>query len=304
MSLSIGIVGLPNAGKSTLFNGLVGSYQAKVADYPFTTIAPNVGTVVVKDERLERIAEIEHLGKAKPSTIKFIDVAGLVKGAHKGEGMGNEFLSHIRGVSVVLVLLNAFSEKANPKEDLETLETELKMADEGKTENLISPKPKIYVLNVKETDLARHRKTELAQALRAGLDPIILSAKTEMELGELEEKERQDYMKVLEIEKPGLEKVIEAGFKALDLISFFTLKKTPPSFAQAWPVKKGTTALEAAGLIHSDFAKNFIKAEVVDFKNVIVQKGFEAAQKAGKMRFEGKDYKIQDSDVIHLVSKS
>jgi hypothetical protein len=355
MALKIGIVGLPNAGKSTLFNALVGAHQAKAdpsrlgvraegdlarlgfaktANYPFTTIEPNVGIVVVPDNRLLHIAnclsenhpvtqspnhptiqssnhpiipaqpaggQSSALVKVLPATIEFVDIAGLLKDAHKGEGLGNEFLSHIRSVDAILLLLRHFESKnvphsqpkIDPYDDLQILETELELADVNKAlsltdEQKLIEKPRLVVVNVAERDLAK--SFDFAD--------LVICAKTEEELLDLAPEERKDYLKELGLKKPVLDQLIQKAYKLLNLITFYTLK---PDQVQAWPIPKNTLAPVAAGKVHTDMEKGFIKAEVVLYEDFVKAGNWQKVKDDGKLRTEGKDYIIGDGDVVHFL---
>lgn len=307
MSLSIGIVGLPNAGKSTLFNALVKAHQAKVADYPFTTIEPNVGIVEVPDERLDKIAETLQLPaspaggpKKIPATLQFIDIAGLVKNAHQGEGLGNQFLSHIREVDAIIHILDGFSKASDSTEAREIVKTELELAE--------IKKPTIYVLNVAEKDL--QNKKEM-------LDTILICAKTEAELVDLDEKEAKEYLSSFNLSESCLNRLIKESYQLLNLITFYTLKnpstiqqvhgrpeqsrgttRSGQGQIQAWSILKGTTAPEAAGKVHTDFQRGFIAAEMVKADDLISSGGWHQAREKGKLRTEGKEYVISDGDVM------
>jgi len=327
MPLSIGIVGLPNAGKSTLFNALVGSRQAKAENYPFTTIEPNVGMVEVPDERLQKIAQTmnhdvsqpagrnhnESQGtKIVPALIEFVDIAGLLKDAHKGEGLGNEFLSHIRSVDAILLLLRHFESrgdplpqpKIDPYDDLQILETEMELADVNKAlsltdEQKLIEKPRLVVVNVAEGDL--NKSFDFAD--------LVICAKTEEELLDLAPEERKDYLKVLGLKEPVLDQLIQKAYKLLNLITFYTLKPGPSADApggqiQAWPIPKNTSAPVAAGKVHTDMEKGFIKTEVVSYEDFVQSGGWQKAHEAGKLRTEGKDYIIGDGDVVHFLFSS
>lgn len=351
MNLSVGIVGLPNAGKSTLFNALLKKQQALVANYPFATIEPNVGIVPVPDKRLLKLSEIEkeehkmnNLPPIIPATVKFVDIAGLVKGASKGEGLGNKFLSHIREADAICHVVRHFRSSdvhhiegaPNPENDLQVINMELIFADlqtlekqqepkrnaakdeilryqaieklrkglnEGKLAkevglsdkekelvldlHLLTLKPMFIVANVDEEDL----KKEYPQ------DTIPISAKTEMELSELNEGEQKAYLKELGMEESGLEKVIKKGYEILDLISFLTAGKKE---VRAWTIKRGTKAIDAAGAIHTDFMKKFIKAEVVSYDDFAMCGGWRGSRGEGKTRLEGKDYMLKDGEVIEF----
>jgi len=358
MNLSIAIVGLPNVGKSTLFNALLKKQQAFVANYPFATIEPNIGVVPVPDARLQKLAEIEkeehkmtNLPPIIPAIVKFVDIAGLVKGAAEGEGLGNKFLSHIREADAICQVVRYFKDPSassgqaqiiirqgsvDPESDFEVVNTELILADlqtlenqkepkknptkedllrwsavqklktasnEGKlakdiglTEEekgaakslqLLTMKPMFIVANVDEEDLKNNYPE----------DTIAVCAKIESELSELSEEEQKDYLKSLGLEKSGLEKVIEKGYEMLGLISFLTAGEKE---VRAWTIKKGMNAVDAAGVIHTDFSKKFIKAEVVSFDDFVSNNGWKGARANGKSRFEGRDYIIKDGDVIEF----
>jgi len=346
MSLSVGIVGLPNVGKSTLFNALLKKQQAFVANFPFATIEPNVGIVPVPDRRLEFLAEIiasenyntqipnfrqiinsniQFRNKNKwppivPSTVKFVDIAGLIAGASKGEGLGNKFLSHIRETSAICFVLRSFSDPdvirkgvIDPVTDFEILRLELDLADaetieahkkkkNPRTEELplFSKKPFLVVLNVDEDDLAKSQKIEkeYAEKLKIKQDQIVvISAKVESELSELTDFDQRAYLANLGIEKSGLERLIQKAFRTLGLIAFLTAGEKE---VRAWTIKKGTNAQEASGVIHTDFVKKFIKAEVISFEDFVENGGWKGARINGKTRYEGRDYIVQDGDVIEF----
>jgi len=290
MSLSIGIVGLPNVGTSTLFNALVRAHQAKVADYPFTTIEPNLGVVEVPDQRLQRIAHSLRLNKIIPATLEFIDIAGLVKNAHQGEGLGNQFLSHIREVDAIIHIIDAFSKDSKPEEAKEIINIELELAG--------IKKPTIYVVNIKEDD-QRIRESDNQE------NTIYISAKMEEELIDLSEKEAEEYLKSFGLAESGLVRLIHASYNLLNFITFYTLI-LPSSVSgsrsagqiQAWPILKGTLVPQAAGKVHTDMERGFIAAEVCHYDDLIKYGGYHEAKTAGKLRTEGKDYPIQDADVV------
>ena len=345
MNLSIGIVGLPNVGKSTLFNALLKKQQAFVANYPFATIEPNVGVVPVPDERLNKIAEIEKSKNIVPAVVKFIDIAGLVKGAAEGEGLGNKFLAHIREVNAICQVVRHFkstdvihtSATPDPKSDFEVVNAELILADIQTLEKSKSPpkadrplaekmlkevieklkvelnkgilakdvslleeereivdqlqlltmKPMFIAANVDEEDLKKD----------FGPNAIAVCAKTESELSELSEEEQKDYLKTLGVEESGLERIIKKGYEVLNLISFLTGGEKE---ARAWTIEKGTNAQGASGVIHTDFVKNFIKAEVITYEDFVSINGWKNAREQGKTRFEGRDYIIKDGDVVEF----
>lgn len=349
MSFSIGLVGLPNAGKSTLFNALTKNQQAAVANYPFCTIDPNIGCVLVPDPNLDKLAELYHPKKVTPTAIEFIDIAGLVKDAHKGEGLGNKFLSHIHQVKAIAHVVRAFPDAdvtknydgTTPQEDIDIIETEIFLSDlqvvakhlhtaeknakSGEEEwvkrlailkkietalqenkapelspkekkaikdiSLLSTKPKIYILNVDEKQL-------VDPAVKLDRQPFIkICAKTEAELSGFTDEEVKEYLADLGLQERALDQFVRAAYSLLDLITFYT---AGPEEVRAWTVKAGSTAPVAAGKIHTDFAKNFIRAEVTPLEAVLKHGSEEAAQKAGQMRVEGKDYVVQDEDVIYF----
>lgn len=317
MSLSVGIVGLPNVGKSTLFNALLKKQQAYVANFPFATIEPNIGVVPVPDERLVKLAEIYN-SPIVPATVEFVDIAGLIEGASKGEGLGNKFLSHIRETDAICYVLRAFTDPdiikqgvKDPKSDFEILKIELALADEDmiakhsekKNANvqmlpLLGKKPFLVVLNVDEGDLKKAGEIEEEYSKTLGVQKdqiVVICAKTESELSELSEEDQKAYLKDLGIEKSGLERLIQKAFSTLGLITFLTAGEKE---VRAWTIKGGTDAVEASGVIHTDFIKNFIKADVVDFDDFIVNKGWKACRELGKVRSEGKDYVMKDGDVV------
>lgn len=319
MSLSIGIVGLPNVGKSTLFNALVKTRQAQASNFAFTTIDPNVGIVEVPDERLQELAKIDHPEKIVPATVKFIDIAGLVKEAHKGEGLGNKFLSHIREVDAICMVLRCFEDekimhvagKINPKDDFETIKTELELADLQTTEktktttenlDLFKDKPFIYAANVAEKDAALS-PDEIIKKFNLDFidDPeklIVISAKVEEDLIDLEPDEQKEYLKTLGLEKSGLDRLIKSAYHTLGLQSFLT---SGPKETRAWTIKIGDTAPQAAAKIHTDFERGFIKANVISYDDYIKYNGETGARTAGKLRQEGKDYIVKDGDVIEFM---
>ncbi len=361
MNLGIGIVGLPNVGKSTLFNALLKRQQALVANYPFATIEPNVGVVPVPDERLEKIAEItrdeEKMGSLppiKPATVNFVDIAGLVKGASEGAGLGNKFLSHIREVSVIAHVVRAFEDgdivregSVGVKEDYETINTELALADiqtlEKTLENrkldphkksgaeklleglnsgkrafdinltdeekeatrdlfLLTYKPEIIVLNVSENEYNSSKINEIAKdysgKLNVGLEKVVvISAKIEAELASLSNDEQIEYLKDLGLEFSGLQRLIQKAYQELGLISFLTAGEKE---VRAWTIRKGITAQLAAGEIHTDFIKKFIKAEVVGYDFFVEFNGWKGARENGKAQLEGRDYIVKDGDVVEF----
>ncbi len=338
MGLSLGIVGLPNVGKSTIFTAL-SRYKVEIAPYPFSTIEPNISVVPVPDERLSALSKVVPTISLTPSFIKFIDIAGLVKGASKGEGLGNQFLSHIREVSAIIEVVRCFSSKdaphilsdIDPKRDIEIIETELILSDletvgkriskikkpkdasekkmleilkelhfwlsKGKPArdfekieelsdlNLLSQKPMIYVFNIGEEE--DYRLPDVSPSVK-------IFGKFELELLDLDEEERKSYRETFGIED-GISKLIKESYRILDLITFYTTKR---GYVRAWAIKRGTTAQKAAGKIHSDMEKGFIKAEVINIETLLEVGSEEAARKKGLFRTEGKEYKIKDGDVV------
>ena len=298
--MKIGIVGLPNSGKSTLFNALLKKQVAQVAEYPYTTIEPNVGVVEVPDDRLKAIAQIIAEEKKKtpieadlkivPAAIEFIDIAGLIKGAHQGEGLGNQFLGHIREVDAILHVVRVFQSpdivhvhgKIDPKEDVDIVNLELELAD--------IKKPTIYVLNVAESDLQKNFDLPFLY--------IKISAKLEAELSDLSDEEQKEYLKEIGINRSSLNQVITASYKLLDLITFFTIAGGRQ--VQAWPVKVGTKMIEAAGIVHTDFAKGFITAEVCDWQKLVEAGGWHNAKEKGLVHFAGRDEVVKDGEIVEF----
>jgi GTP-binding protein YchF len=361
MGFKCGIVGLPNVGKSTLFNALTESAAAQAANYPFCTIEPNVGDVPVPDPRLSKLSEIAKSAQTIPTRLTFVDIAGLVRGASQGEGLGNQFLAHIREVDAIAYVLRCFEDsdvvhvdgKVDPVADAETIETELMLADleslerrvpalekkirgqdkeakktlalleralltlrEGKparlaivddedrkafhTLGLLTSKPILYVCNVDEAAAASGNALSDAVRQRAeneGAGVVIISAKIESELVELEAEERQSYLNDLGLEEPGLNRLIREGYRLLDLLTYFT---AGPKEARAWTIERGTRAPQAAGVIHTDFEKGFIRAETIAYDDYVELGGEAGARDAGKLRLEGKDYVVKDGDVLHF----
>ncbi len=357
MNLSIGIVGLPNVGKSTLFNALLKAQVALAANYPFATIEPNVGIAQVPDKRLEVLAPIVHTSVIKHATVQFVDIAGLVKGASAGEGLGNQFLSHIRETSAICHVLRDFSDTeviregaVGPREDLDTIRLELMLADlttlqkqsepkgnvkpeavarfraiswwkeqikSGKKPEtaaldewqksvakelcLLSAKPEIVVVNVDEAKLAGSEKLTQEYASLLALDPeqiVISSAKIESELSVLSQEDQQEYMKELGITQSGLERLAQVAYQTLGLQSFLTAGELE---VRAWTIKKGETAQEASGAIHTDFVKKFIKAQVASFQDFVEHQGWKGVRESGKMRIEGRDYIMADGDIVEFM---
>ncbi len=318
MSLSVGIVGLPNVGKSTLFNALLSKQQAYVANYPFATIEPNVGIVPVSDERLAKLAEVVKMSSPStalripppvvPATVTFLDIAGLVKGASQGEGLCNKFLSRIRETSVILHVIRAFTDHniikqgvSDPKSDFETIKTELGLADLETKPPHFSDKPYLIAVNVDEHELvnASELETQYAEMLSVSKDLIVIvSAKTEAELCDLSESEQKEYLKDLGVEQSGLERLIKKAYGALGLMSFLTAGEIE---VRAWTIHVGTLAPEAAGVIHTDFIKHFIAAKVCHYADFIEFNGWKASAEKGKVRTEGKTYVMQEGDVVEFM---
>lgn len=363
MSLRCGIVGLPNVGKSTLFNALTSSQNAEAANYPFCTIDPNVGMVIVPDERVNKLVELYNPKKIVPATIEFVDIAGLVKGASKGEGLGNQFLSHIREVEAIIHIVRCFDNdnivhvegKIDPKSDIEIIETELilkdletidKRLDRSEkllktgdkkirlevdtmtalkehlsasrlaryfTDNLndeqkdivkglhlLTDKPFLYVANVDDKSMSGNKYSEIVKdiAEKENAQFLILSVEIESEIGQLETtEEKNEFLKELGLNTSGLDRLIHKGYELLNLITFFTAGEKE---VHAWTLKKGFRAPQAAGEIHTDFEKGFIRAEVMKYKDLIELKSEAAVKEKGLMRVEGKDYVIEDGDVVYF----
>ena len=362
MSLRIGIIGLPNVGKSTIFNVLTQAQNAEVANYPFCTIEPNQAIVPVPDRRLEKLAEMVGVKNIIHTTIEFVDIAGLVKGASKGEGLGNQFLGNIRNTDALLHVVRCFddpnvihvSAKPQPREDIETVQLELILSDLEQISNkkdklsrqmkgdknlsttftmaekirqfletgkplsifpekdhpvykelnrelrFLSGKPVIYTVNIGEAYLADdHPQIAIIQELSKSENAsmVQISALIESELNLLTDQEKQDYMTLSGIPASGLEQIIRTGYQTLNLISFFTYNK---SEVRAWTLEKGQKAPQAAGKIHTDFERGFIKAEVIPFDTFASLGSTSAAKEAGKLKIEGKEYIVQDGDVIYF----
>jgi GTP-binding protein YchF len=361
MGFKCGIVGLPNVGKSTLFNALTQTAAAQAANYPFCTIEPNVGDVAVPDARLDKLAAIAKSVQIVPTRITFVDIAGLVRGASKGEGLGNQFLANIREVDAVVHVLRCFEDddithvegRIDPVGDADTVETELMLADldslerrivpiekkakggdkeskeqfalmskaiallrEGKPARkadltpeerepyrqlgLMTEKPVLYVANVEEGSAATGNKYSKMVEEKAKLDgagAVVISARIEEEVAQLDAEERSEFLKSLGLEEPSLNRLIRAGYALLGLITFFT---AGPKEARAWTVTKGSRAPQAAGVIHTDFEKGFIRAETIAYDDYVSLNGEAGARDAGKMRLEGKEYVVADGDVMHF----
>jgi len=359
MGFKCGIVGLPNVGKSTLFNALTQTAAAQAANYPFCTIEPNVGEVAVPEPRLQKLAEVAGSKEIIPARMNFVDIAGLVEGASQGEGLGNKFLANIRETDAVIYVLRCFenddithvSGKVDPIADFEVVETELMLADleslekrkagvvkkansgdkEAKAQvalidlalaeltegrparraevakddikawnmlQLLTSKPVLFVANVDEESAAtgnEYSKRVEERAEQEGAGCVVISAQIEAELALLDDPDRGEYLETLGLDEPGLTRLIHAGYDLLDLQTYFT---AGPKESRAWTIRKGWTAPKAAGVIHGDFEKGFIRAETIAFEDYVAHNGEAGAKEAGKMRAEGKEYVVQDGDVM------
>jgi len=361
MGFKCGIVGLPNVGKSTLFNALTETAAAQAANYPFCTIEPNVGEVAVPDPRLDELSRVGKSAQIIPTRLSFVDIAGLVRGASKGEGLGNQFLANIREVDAIIHVVRCFEDtdithvegKIDPIADIETIETELMLADldslekrvdalekkakgndkeaketldlvkrsltllrdgkparltERKPEEeklfqslgLMTAKPVLYVCNVEEASAATgngfSQKVE-GRAKEEGAVSVVISAKIESEIAVLSRAERADYLDAIGLQEPGLDRLIRAGYALLHLVTYFTVG---PKETRAWTVTQGSRAPQAAGVIHTDFERGFIRAETIAYDDFIKFGGEAGARDAGKLRLEGKDYVVADGDVLHF----
>jgi hypothetical protein len=361
MGFKCGIVGLPNVGKSTLFNALTETAAAQAANYPFCTIEPNVGEVAVPDPRLQTLAKLAKSAEIVPTRLTFVDIAGLVRGASKGEGLGNQFLANIREVDAIAHVVRCFEDddvthvenRIDPIADIETIETELMLADldslerrvdalekkarggdkeaketldlvnralallrDGKPARLVSLKPEedrlfhslglltsmpvLYVCNVEEASAATGNEYSQRVEVRAkseGAGSVVISAKIEAEIAILSREERADYLAAVGLAEPGLDRLIRAGYALLDLVTYFT---AGPKESRAWTVTRGTRAPQAAGVIHTDFERGFIRAETISYQDYVALGGEAGARDAGRMRLEGKDYVVADGDVMHF----
>jgi len=300
MSLSVGIVGLPNVGKSTLFNALAARRLAETAPHPFTTIEPHEAVVPLPDPDLVKLADLIKPQETVPATVTFIDIAGLVKGAAQGEGLGNQFLAKIREVNAIVHVVRVFEDpnvphvhaKIDPKEDIEVINLELELGE-------IKGKPAIYVVNLSESQLGKAEGILDTVRKSTGEAPVIaISAKMEEELTDLAPTERQEYLQQWGITQSGLDKLITEAYRTLDLITFYTIKGGKE--VRAWSIKRSSPALAAAGEVHTDFAKNFIKAEAISVEELLQAGGWRQAKELGKVRLEGRDYPVQDRDVIEF----
>ena len=353
MSLKCGIVGLPNVGKSTLFNALTNSSKAQAENFPFCTIDPNIGVVPVPDDRLENLAKISKSKKVINTTISFVDIAGLVKGASKGEGLGNKFLSHIREVDAIIHMIRCFdsddiqnvNSNVDPIRDLEIIETEMMLADiesiqkrleknnkkniddeqikilemsldfinnnkdlssfkdhfdkkQIKQSGLLTLKPKIFVCNVDEKSVQSGNNYTKSFIDKFGKEnTLVVSADIENQINELELDEKKNYMEMIGLKKTGLDLLIQKGYKILELDTYFTSGEEE---TRAWTIQKNCTAPKAAGEIHTDFEKGFIRAETISYEDFVANDGWVNSKANGKMRLEGKDYIVKDGDILNF----
>jgi GTP-binding protein YchF len=366
MGLSVGIVGLPNVGKSTLFNALLGVAQAAAENYPFCTIEPNVGVVPVPDPRLDRLSALFRPKKTTPTSLEFVDIAGLVAGASKGEGLGNQFLANIREVDAIAHVLRCFEDpdvvhlagRIDPRGDKDVVDTELMLKDLEQVERrrertlkdakapgkhgeiakhelailekvkagleagvpvraqglleeeraavaglfLLTAKPVLYIANVDESQLGKESTDPAILAVKAvaeaeGAPMVEISGKVEAELAALSPAERKEYLDSLGLHEPGLDRLVHAAYRLLGLLTFFTVGEDE---CRAWTVRRGTHAPQAAGVIHSDFEKGFIKAEVVRYDDLVALGSEAHARERGKLKIEGKEYVVEDGDVMHF----
>jgi len=307
MSLQVGIVGLPNAGKSTLFNALVSRRLAETAPRLFTTIDPHEAVAVLPDRNLEKLSKLIKPKETVPAAVTFIDIAGLVKGAHKGEGLGNQFLAKIREVDVIVHVARAFEDvnisHQHPIytsgsleqiiEDIEIVNLELELGE-------IEEKPTIYVINVGEDQIGSKNIAKISSKIKSKFKgkAITLSAKLEEEFIDLSTEEKKEYLNSLGVKESGLNQLINAAYKLLNLITFYTIKGGKE--VHAWSIVDGATAIEAAEKVHTDFAKNFIKAEVIEINDLFSAGDWKQAKEKGKIRLEGRDYIVNDEDVIEF----
>ena len=362
MGFRMGIVGLPNVGKSTLFNALTRTAAAQAANFPFCTIEPNVGEVAVPDPRLDKLAALAHSARIVPARMTFVDIAGLVRGASKGEGLGNQFLANIRECDAIAHVLRCFEDgdvthvegRVDPVEDADTIETELMLADLESVERrranlarklkggdresldqdrllaeaeaalrqgrparsvavaeedrrvwrmlqLLTAKPVLYVCNVEEASAASGNALSARVAEMAagqGAAHVVISARIEEELAQLSDEEAGEYLEAMGLEEPGLDRLIRAGYALLGLQTFFTIG---PKEARAWTIPQGTLAPQAAGVIHGDFERAFIRAETIGYDDYVAAGGETKAKETGRMRVEGKGYAVQDGDVLHIL---
>lgn len=310
MSLSVGIVGLPNAGKSTLFNALAARRLAETAPRPFTTIEPHEAVVAVPDSDLEKLSGLVRPQETIPATVTFIDIAGLVKGAHRGEGLGNQFLGKIREVDTVAHVVRAFADPyvshQHPTHEVGSLRQVLEDIEVVNLELEIAAirKKTIYVINASEEQM----KSAIINRYLASVEDkfggpaVVISAKLEEELTDLDPDERRDYLKNIGIEKTGIEKLIKAAYKLLGLITFYTIKGGRE--VSAWSLEEGGKAIDAAERVHTDFAKGFIKAEVISVDKLLEVRGWKNAKEKGLVKLEGKDYVVQNKDVIEFKTST